>query len=124
SLGVITVLFAMIYRVLPDARIAWHDVWLGAGLTAALFSVGKLLIGLYLGMAGIGSAYGAAGSLAVLLIWLSYSAQIFLFGAELTRVYAEQRGSGVVPAPGAEVIPPLCEGEPTSRPVPAGTLTV
>jgi membrane protein len=84
SLVVITLLFAMIYRFLPDARIAWRDVWLGAVLTALLFEAGKFAIGLYLGHSSLASAYGAAGSLAVLLVWLYYSAQIFLFGAELT----------------------------------------
>jgi len=97
STGVITVLFAMIYRFLPDAKIVWRDVWLGAALTAVLFTIGKYLIGLYLGKAGLASAYGAAGSLAVLLIWLYYSSQIFLFGAELTKVYANKFGSRIVP---------------------------
>jgi membrane protein len=97
SFGVITLLFAMIYRYLPDATIAWRDVWFGAAVTAALFSVGKSLIGLYLGATGVASAYGAAGSLAVLLIWLYYSTQIFLFGAELTKAYANRFGGRIVP---------------------------
>jgi membrane protein len=101
SFAVITLLFAMIYRFLPDARTAWKDVWLGAALTALLFSIGKFLIGLYLGHSTIGSTYGAAGSLAVLLVWLYYSTQIFLFGAELTQVYANHYGSRIVPALGA-----------------------
>jgi membrane protein len=101
SLVVITLLFAMIFRFLPDARVAWRDVWLGAALTAVLFVVGKFAIGLYLGSTGAASAYGAVGSLAVLLIWLYYSAQIFLFGAELTQVWANQFGSRIVPAPNA-----------------------
>lgn len=101
SFAVITGLFAMIFRFLPDARIAWKDVWLGAALTALLFTIGKWLIGLYLGHSSVGSTYGAAGSLAVLLIWMYYSAQIFLFGAELTKVYANRFGSWVVPAPNA-----------------------
>jgi len=109
SLGIITILFALIYRYLPDARIAWRDVWFGAVVTSVLFTVGKLFIGLYLGQAGIGSAYGAAGSFAVLLLWLYYSAQIFLFGAELTRVYADRFGSGVVPAKDAELVRPSTE---------------
>jgi membrane protein len=103
SVFVLALLFAIIFRFLPDARIAWRDIWLGATLTALLFAAGKTLIGLYLGRAGVGSAYGAAGSLAVLLIWLYYSAQIFLFGAELTRAYAERYGSGVAPAANAEL---------------------
>ena len=97
SLVVVTVLFAMIYRFVPDAKIVWRDVWFGAGITAVLFTLGKFLIGLYLGKAGMASAYGAAGSLAVLLIWLYYSAQIFLFGAELTKSYANKFGSRIVP---------------------------
>lgn len=98
SFGVITLLFAMIFKILPDAKIAWGDVWLGAGLTALLFAIGKLLIGLYLGNASVGSAYGAAGSLVVLLIWVYYSAQIMFFGAEFTQVYASHYGSRIVPA--------------------------
>jgi membrane protein len=94
---VIAMLFAMMYRFLPDAKIAWRDVWFGAVFTAALFTVGKYLIGLYLGKTGMASAYGAAGSLAALLIWVYYSAQIFLFGAELTKAYADRHGSRLVP---------------------------
>jgi membrane protein len=101
SLVVITLLFAMIYRYLPDAKIAWKDVWLGAAITALFFTIGKFLIGLYLGSSSVGSAYGAAGSLAVLLIWLYYAAQLFLFGAEFTKVYADKYGSRVVPAENA-----------------------
>lgn len=97
SLVVVTVLFAMIYRFLPDAKIVWKDVWFGATITAVLFTIGKFLIGLYLGKAGPASAYGAAGSLAVLLIWLYYSSQIFLFGAELTKAYSNKFGSRIVP---------------------------
>jgi membrane protein len=104
SFGVITGLFAMIYRFLPDVQLAWKDVWLGAAITALLFTVGKWLIGLYLGHSSIGSAYGAAGSLAVLLVWLYYSAQIFLFGAELTKAYADKHGSRIVPLPNAEPV--------------------
>ena len=104
SFGVITGLFAMIYRFLPDVTLAWKDVWLGAAITALLFTVGKWLIGLYLGHSSIGSAYGAAGSLAVLLVWLYYSAQIFLFGAELTKAYADKHGSRIVPTPNAEPV--------------------
>jgi len=97
SLVVIMLLFAMIYRFLPDAKIAWRDVWVGAGVTTVLFVLGKYLIGLYLGSAGIASSYGAAGSLAALLIWLYYSAQIFLFGAELTKAFANRYGSRIIP---------------------------
>ena len=104
SLVVVTVLFAMIYRFLPDAKIAWKDVWFGAAITAVLFTAGKYLIGLYLGKTGTASAYGAAGSLAVLLIWLYYSSQIFLFGAELTKSYANLFGSRIVPKDYAEPV--------------------
>lgn len=100
----LTPLFAVIYRFLPDARIAWKDVWLGAAVTAVLFVIGKFLIGFYLGAAGVASAYGAVGSLAVLLLWLYYASQIFLFGAELTRAYANEYGSRVVPKPHAEAV--------------------
>jgi membrane protein len=104
SLVVVTVLFAMIYRFLPDAKIAWKDVWFGAAITSVLFTAGKFLIGLYLGKTGTASAYGAAGSLAVLLIWLYYSSQIFLFGAELTKSYANLFGSRIVPKDYAEPV--------------------
>jgi len=104
DLGVVTLLFAMIFRFLPDAKIAWHDVWLGAIVTALLFSVGKFLIGLYLGHGGVPTAYGATGSLAALLVWLYYASQIFLFGAELTRSYANQFGSRIVPKAHAEPV--------------------
>jgi membrane protein len=89
SLGVITLLFGLIYRFLPDVRLEWREVWTGAFVTALLFTIGKFLIGLYLGRSSAASSYGAAGSVAVLLLWVYYSAQIVLFGAELTRVYAE-----------------------------------
>lgn len=96
SFGVITLLFAMMFKLLPDAKIAWRDVWVGAGLTSLLFTIGKFLIGLYLGKADIGSAYGAAGSLVILLVWVYYSSQILLFGAEFTSVYANRYGSRIV----------------------------
>jgi membrane protein len=101
SLGVITLLFAVIFKYLPDVRIAWTDVWIGALVTAVLFTVGKYLLGLYLGLSGVSSAFGAAGSLVLILVWVYYSAQIFLFGAELTRVYAIHRGSRVEPTDNA-----------------------
>ena len=104
SLIVVTVLFAMIYRFLPDAKIARKDVWFGAAITSVLFTAGKFLIGLYLGRTGTASAYGAAGSLAVLLIWLYYSSLIFLFGAELTKSYANLFGSRIVPKDYAEPV--------------------
>ncbi len=92
-------LFAAIYKVLPDAEIAWKDVWPGAAVTALLFTIGKYLLGLYL--ANAGSAYGAVGSLAVFLIWVYYSAQILFLGAEFTQVYARHYGAGIQPAANA-----------------------
>ena len=97
DLVVITLLLAMIFRYLPDAKIAWRDVWIGAALTAVLFAIGKFVLGLYLGSGAAGSAYGAASSLITLLLWVYYSAQIVLFGAEFTQVYANAYGSHVQP---------------------------
>ena len=93
SLAVITVLFAMIFKILPRVHIGWRDVWVGAAVTALLFSLGKSLIGLYLGRSGVASGFGAAGSLIVVLVWTYYSAQVFLLGAEFTHVYARARGT-------------------------------
>lgn len=101
SFAVISVLFAIMFKYLPDAKIAWHDVVVGAVATALLFTIGKTLIGLYLGNSSTTSTYGAAGSLVVLLLWMYYSAQIFLFGAELTQVYANRYGTRVQPAENA-----------------------
>jgi membrane protein len=92
SLAVITLLFAMIYKVLPDVELAWSDVWIGGLVTAGLFTIGKSLIGLYLGTSGFASSYGAAGSVIVLLVWVYYSSQIVLLGAEFTREYVAQFG--------------------------------
>ncbi len=97
SLIVITLLFGMIFKILPDVKISWRDVWIGAAVTAFLFIVGKLLLGLYLAQANIASAYGAAGSLVVILVWVYYSAMILFFGAEVTQVYANRYGSRIVP---------------------------
>lgn len=93
SFGIATLLFAAIFRILPDVRISWHDVWFGALFTSLLFVLGKWGLGLYLGKAAIGSAYGAAGSLVILLVWVYWSAQILFFGAEFTQVYARTFGS-------------------------------
>jgi membrane protein len=93
SFAVIAVLFAMMFKWLPDTPVAWRDVWLGAILTAALFEVGKFLIGLYIGKQGLESTYGAAASIVVLLIWIYYTAQLVLMGAEFTNVYARRYGS-------------------------------
>lgn len=105
-------LFAMIYKVLPDRDIPWGDVWFGAVVTAMLFSIGRFLIALYLGRSTVASTYGAAGSLAILLVWIYYSAQIIFFGAELTHVWAKRRSSrstGTAPAarPSSAAGPPL-----------------
>lgn len=97
------VLFALMYKVLPNVRLQWADVWVGAFITALLFSLGKIGLGYYLGSAATTSAYGAAGALVVILLWSYYSAQIFLYGAEFTMVYARSRGSAISPAAGYEV---------------------
>ncbi|MCY7316504.1 MAG: YihY/virulence factor BrkB family protein [Rubrivivax sp.] len=118
SFGFITVVFAMIYKWMPRVRVAWRDVWVGAALTALLFTAGKTLIGFYIGRSGVASPFGAAASLVVLLLWVYYSAQIFLLGAEFTWVYARRYGSlrgfdapplAVLaqPAPGEDVLPPV-----------------
>ena len=103
SFGFITLLFALIYKYLPDVKIRWKDVWIGAAITALLFTFGKFLIGLYLGRGSLGSAYGAAGSLIVFLAWVFYSAQILLFGAEFTQVYARKYGRRIRPDRHAEI---------------------
>jgi membrane protein len=97
----VTVLFALLDRVLPDSWVAWRDVWTGAAITALLFSIGKALIGLYLGHTTTGSPFGAAGSVVLFLLWVYYSAQIFLFGAEFTEVYAVARRARAAAAPKA-----------------------
>jgi membrane protein len=91
SFALVTLLFAAIYKIIPRVRIAWRDVWVGAAVTAALFALGKFLIGLYLGKSSVASAFGAAGSLVAVMVWVYYSAQIFLLGAEFTRLYAHAR---------------------------------
>jgi membrane protein len=93
SFVAVTALFAMIYKILPRVRIGWADVWIGAAVTALLFTVGKFLIGLYIGKSGVTSGFGAAGSVVVLLVWVYYSAQIFLLGAEFTAIYTYRHGS-------------------------------
>ena len=102
SLLFATALFALMYRVLPSVRVGWRDVWHGAVATALLFTIGKFAIGMYLGKAGVQSAFGAAGSIVVLLVWVYYSSQIFLLGAEFTWVYAHSHGSR---APGRALAP-------------------
>lgn len=102
SLGAITLLFGAMFKILPDAEISWRSVWVGAAFTAVLFIIGKFLIGLYIGKSNPGEAYGAAGSLAILLLWVYYSSLIVLFGAEFTETWAqERRGETIEPEPGA-----------------------
>jgi membrane protein len=102
SFGFVTLLFALIYKYVPDVEIQWRDVWVGAALTSILFTMGKYLIGLYIGTSGVSSTFGAAGSLITILVWVYYSSLIFFLGAEFTRVYATQYGSGVAPAENAQ----------------------
>lgn len=97
SLGFITLIFGMMFKVLPDAKIKWRDVWVGSFVTTILFTIGKFLIGFYLGNSSFNSAYGAAGSLVIILVWVYYSTVIFLLGAELTSVYAEELGREITP---------------------------
>ena len=101
SFGVITLLFAAMFKVLPDATIAWRDVWVGAAVTAFLFTVGKFALGLYLGRSNPGQAFGAAGALALMLVWIYYTSMILLLGAEFTQVWADKRGQGITPEKGA-----------------------
>lgn len=101
SLGVFTLLFGLIYKFLPDVELEWRDVWFGGLVTALLFTLGKYAIGLYLGRSSVGSGFGAAGSLAVLMVWIYYSAQIVLLGAEITQAYVRHRGRVIAPARGA-----------------------
>ncbi|MGE5315506.1 MAG: YihY/virulence factor BrkB family protein [Acidobacteriota bacterium] len=98
SLLVITVLFGMIFKILPDVELSWKDVRIGSFVTALLFVIGKFLIGLYIGNSTLGSTYGAAGSLAIILVWVFYSSQILFFGAEFTFVYAERLGTKIIPS--------------------------
>jgi membrane protein len=96
--AVVVLLFAMIFKFLPDVKIEWRDVWIGAFMTAILFGIGKWLLGFYLGSGAAGSAYGAASSLITLLLWVYYSSQILLFGAEFTQVYAARAGRAFKPS--------------------------
>ncbi len=113
SFAVITLLFALMFKILPDVKIAWRDVWIGAVTTALLFTGGKFLIGLYLGRNSTVSAYGAAGSLVLLLLWVYYSAQIMFFGAEVTQAYANRFGAHLQPKEHAQwILPPERFGSP------------
>ena len=106
SVGVMTGIFALMFKYLPDAVISWRDVGVGALITAVLFTVGKFLIGLYLGRSSVSSAFGAGGSVVIVMVWVYYTAQIILFGAEFTQVWADESGSRVVPTPNAEPVTP------------------
>jgi membrane protein len=118
SFAVITILFAMIFKVLPDVRIAWRDVWIGGAVTSLLFTGGKFLLGWYLGRSTTITAYGAAGSVVLLLLWVYYSAQILFFGAEITKVYAMRFGRRPQPAPYARwVSEPQAGPQPIAQPV-------
>ena len=115
SLAVVTLLFAMVYKVLPDVRLRWRDVWIGALVTAGFFSIGKQLIGLYLGTSTLASTYGAAGSVVVLLVWVYYSAQVVLLGAEFTRYYVERFGGEPPPLKHAVKGPPPAKLTPAPK---------
>ena len=104
SFGVITLLFALIFKVLPDVKIAWRDVWIGAIITALLFNGGKHLFGLYLGRSSVSSVFGAAGSLIIVLLWVYYSAQILFLGAKFTQIYSNKYGSRFKPKSGVEEV--------------------
>lgn len=93
NLGMLTLIFALLYKMIPRVKVSWHDVWVGAAVTAVLFIIGKVAIGLYLGKSDVTSSFGTAASLVIVMVWVYYASQIFLFGAELTRVYAETHGS-------------------------------
>ena len=112
SFALITLLFAMIYKVLPDVEIGWRDVWIGAAATALLFTTGKFLFGLYLAKSSVASTYGAAGSLVIVLLWIYYSAQILFLGAEFTQVYASHYGSNIRPS--AHAVPVVRKKEEAS----------
>jgi membrane protein len=105
SFAVITVLFAMMFKILPDVKIAWNDVWIGAAATAALFTIGKFLIGMYLVRGGVATAYGAAGSVVIMIVWVYYSSQILFLGAEFTKVYTNRKKPRIEPTEIAEPKP-------------------
>lgn len=115
SLGITTLLFALIYKYVPDARAAWRDVWLGATVTAILFSIGKLLLALYIGKSSFASSFGAAGSLVALVVWVYYSSQIVFLGAEFTQAWARRFGRGIRPGENAIAAP-------NAAPKPSGQL--
>ena len=104
SFGIVTTLFALIFKVLPDAQIEWRDVWIGAGVTALLFELGKFGLSFYLGRESTASSFGAAGSVVLILLWVYYASCILLFGAEFTQVYARETGHDILPAAGAVAV--------------------
>ncbi|MBC7390990.1 MAG: YihY/virulence factor BrkB family protein, partial [Opitutaceae bacterium] len=104
SIGVITVLFGALYKFLPDAKVKWRDVWVGSFLTSVLFVIAKFALGVYFGKSDPGSTYGAAGTIILIMLWVSYAGLILLFGAEFTQVYADKYGTKVMPTKGAEFI--------------------
>ncbi len=112
SLAMVTVMFALIFKYVPDAEVKWRDVWLGAAATAGLFTIGKFLLGLYLGKAAVGSAYGAAGSIIALVVWVYYATQIFFLGAEFTQVQARRHGREIKPSEGAD---PVAKDKPKTQ---------
>lgn len=122
SFAITTLLFALIYKLMPRASIAWRDVWIGAGVTSFLFEIGKFLIGLYLGKTSVASGFGAAGSLVVLLVWVYFAAQVFLLGAEFTWVYAHEHGSKAAQTgqKSTPVVPSRPDGVKETKPVPPG----
>jgi membrane protein len=133
SFGIITLLFAAMFKVLPDVEIRWRDVWIGAAVTSFLFTLGKFALGFYLGRQSVESTYGAAGALVLLLLWVYYAAQILFFGAEFTKVYADACGSRILPSPHAEAISqeaqrrqgaePQVAPSPVARPLPAASVS-
>ena len=104
SIALISLLFALVFKVLPDVRIQWRDVWVGAVITSVLFNLGKFLLGLYIGKSSVGSAYGAVGSLIIVLLWVYYSSQLVLYGAAFTKVYSDTYGAHLQPVEGAEFV--------------------
>ncbi len=123
SLGITTLLFALVYKVVPEAKIEWKHVWIGAAFTAALFSIGKFGLGLYIGRAGVTSSYGAAGSLVALVLWIYYTSQIVFFGAEFTQVHARRTEGPVKPKDNAVAVPPAAPAaaSPPAAPAPVAS---
>ena len=118
TLAILTLLFAMIFKFMPTTRVEWRDVWIGAAVTAVLFEIGKALIGLYLGKSGLADSFAGAGSLVLLLAWVYYAAQIFLLGAEFTKVYAQEHGSAAAKARPPQVVPDAEATQAPATPLP------